>query len=1421
MAPSHYRSHAGFVQHKDTTSQLVSRPGSLGSDADSTTDNVTDAPDMPDGEGENYALFHDAVGDLGVTQGLGPLNSPARPNLTLASHGNLLNTRGSPYHGRSVSEPALPGIIRESRGVGLIPDRDALHPGSLLTTRQTPPGDLLGAQVAGLHGGGKSSPGLFMGGTTQRQVFEMTRWKGKDRQTGDETGSASGQSELGSRSSGVQQGPGLPGLELLGRREHRAEADGAIRTSRFFVNTLAESADEGEGGATPQEEDPRAGSRTGASIKGEEGKKGWKGVLRGWKHWGRSASRPVYGCSSRPGHRRKDGLLDSEDGTRKGDGGAGVPSGSSSATPYPAWATDTDRHWSQELEPSRMKKRVGAGMSSWHQAKARSAAAQASSDSESDGGTYGGYYPRPYPSTLGPSGFYSLSGGLGLYSHHHRNNSNHLGLDGATQSASLATGSQLPAPSPAMAASRVASYPLHPALQASPHDHTSPHGQSWAPQPGPYGLQGMPQSGLQGTWSLPGMPAAVVAPRAAASSLGAESPTHPTSPFLLQFSSGSSQAVAATFAGAIRNVNHGNHNAAAANTRANQGIASSAANASTMPASGGASTLPGGPSSLPRVHRHLASPRHADSAGSFSSASSPVAVVGGGINAGMAFAMRFDPDDNSVIAFSPHAGNLAPSQAASSMLFPAAGQPSSSTMPSSSSIIPASSSSTVTMTGARRATSPKMHAADMPPATAPSPANLPPLPGRVPPLSVSRTSSLEAAGSRPGSASPVTVPAQGVNVAAGGGLTALAAGAARVGVAPGGGVTGPPTGTATGGGGGKAGGTTGTAVIATAGGGGLKVAATRTAADVGGIEVVPSVGMEAPGFRPGSSLEVPIDREGSSHRSTRVSALTRVRSISAPRSCTRDDVSSPKGAAGTSGRGSTGRHGGTDRSQLAAAANDSDDKTRHTRSDGGLWGDTSSGADGSAHEGRSDLVSSGVQHGEAATRDSMGVTGAAGPGNARTSHGRGDARTGHGPGGAQGGQGVRLSQPQPTSLLRSRSLSVVEPAEAVLTPLPPTVREVNFSADIKVGALLGSGSFGHVYRGTFCGQVAAIKIIHGANEGIPSSVISSFANEVRVLSRIQHPRTVRLQGFCLQPPNICIVMELMERGSLWKELHERKRRFRYGALLSLAHDIASAMAYLHPRILHRDLKTQNVLLDKSGRAKVADFGMAKLMRDSTASMMMMTRSSNFGGGTVAYMAPEVLSGKVVDDKCDVYSFGVMLWEIFTGQKPWEDEGVPLQIAMAVAVQGRRPPMPSVCPSNLRKLITDCWQENPEARPNFVTILRRVEEEMQRHQEHMKNLRVMKDRSGGGGGFELGGGGGMRGRGLEWGWGEWVRGGGSHGATGTTGIRRLPQRRGECEPQPEHQRAEPGWGIRAGSDSDREQEGHAAGFESSGDMIDGC
>lgn len=174
----------------------------------------------------------------------------------------------------------------------------------------------------------------------------------------------------------------------------------------------------------------------------------------------------------------------------------------------------------------------------------------------------------------------------------------------------------------------------------------------------------------------------------------------------------------------------------------------------------------------------------------------------------------------------------------------------------------------------------------------------------------------------------------------------------------------------------------------------------------------------------------------------------------------------------------------------------------------------------------------------------------------------------------------------------------------------------------------------------------------------------------------------------------------MSRGSVY-EYVRRCGPLRLPAVLRIALEVCRGMDYLHRRrIVHRDLKAANLLIDETGTVKIADFGVARVL-DQTGVMTAET-------GTYRWMAPEVIEHQPYGAEADVFSFGVVLWELLTGRIPYADM-TPLQAAVGVVQKGLRPPLPLNCPPPLAEVMRACWVRDPRARPTFEQLKGRMEE----------------------------------------------------------------------------------------------------------------
>ncbi|PKA62077.1 Serine/threonine-protein kinase HT1 [Apostasia shenzhenica] len=256
-----------------------------------------------------------------------------------------------------------------------------------------------------------------------------------------------------------------------------------------------------------------------------------------------------------------------------------------------------------------------------------------------------------------------------------------------------------------------------------------------------------------------------------------------------------------------------------------------------------------------------------------------------------------------------------------------------------------------------------------------------------------------------------------------------------------------------------------------------------------------------------------------------------------------------------------------------------------------------------------------------------------------------------------------------------------------------------------VGPRIGEGAHAKVYEGKYKNQNVAVKIVHkGDSSEEAAKREARFMREVNMLSRVQHKNLVKFIGACKEPMMV-VVTELVLGGSLRKYLlNLRPRGLDRSVAVGFALDIARAMECLHSHgIIHRDLKPENTLLTADQKTvKLADLGLA---REETLTEMMTAET-----GTYRWMAPELYSTvtlrhgekKHYNHKVDVYSFAIVLWELLHNKLPFEGMSN-LQAAYAAAFKNVRPNAENL-PEELAVILTSCWKEDPNARPNFSQIV---------------------------------------------------------------------------------------------------------------------
>ncbi|XP_003594936.3 G-type lectin S-receptor-like serine/threonine-protein kinase At1g34300 [Medicago truncatula] len=208
-------------------------------------------------------------------------------------------------------------------------------------------------------------------------------------------------------------------------------------------------------------------------------------------------------------------------------------------------------------------------------------------------------------------------------------------------------------------------------------------------------------------------------------------------------------------------------------------------------------------------------------------------------------------------------------------------------------------------------------------------------------------------------------------------------------------------------------------------------------------------------------------------------------------------------------------------------------------------------------------------------------------------------------------------------------------------PIRFTGQQLRIATD-NYSNLLGSGGFGTVYKGIFSnGTMVAVKVLRGSSN---KKIDEQFMAEVGTIGRIHHFNLVRLYGFCFERNLIALVYEYMGNGSLDRYLFHETKVLGYEKLHEIAIGTARGIAYLHEecqhRIIHYDIKPGNILLDKNFYPKVADFGLAKNCNRENTHITMTG-----GRGTPGYAAPELWMPFPITHKCDVYSFGMLLFEI--------------------------------------------------------------------------------------------------------------------------------------------------------------------------------
>lgn len=274
-------------------------------------------------------------------------------------------------------------------------------------------------------------------------------------------------------------------------------------------------------------------------------------------------------------------------------------------------------------------------------------------------------------------------------------------------------------------------------------------------------------------------------------------------------------------------------------------------------------------------------------------------------------------------------------------------------------------------------------------------------------------------------------------------------------------------------------------------------------------------------------------------------------------------------------------------------------------------------------------------------------------------------------------------------------------------------------AKLDIDKQVASGTFGVVYRGTYDGEDVAVKVLDWGQEGQETKHREAFEKEVAVWQKLDHPNVTRFVGASMGTSSLkvpakkggggapgqrcCVVVVEYQHGGTLKTLlfHHRDKKLPYKKVVQLALDMARGLSYLHSKkIVHRDVKAENMLLDRKKTVKIADFGVARVEAQDDCNMTGQT-------GTLGYMAPEVLEGRPYDHKCDVYSYGVVLWEIYCCTLAYANYSI-ADISYHVVKLGIRPDIPRCCPKELSEIMARCWHADPDRRPEMSQVVELLE-----------------------------------------------------------------------------------------------------------------
>lgn len=269
--------------------------------------------------------------------------------------------------------------------------------------------------------------------------------------------------------------------------------------------------------------------------------------------------------------------------------------------------------------------------------------------------------------------------------------------------------------------------------------------------------------------------------------------------------------------------------------------------------------------------------------------------------------------------------------------------------------------------------------------------------------------------------------------------------------------------------------------------------------------------------------------------------------------------------------------------------------------------------------------------------------------------------------------------------------------DVTIPNLPKNMNFVIKHSDVELGKQIGKGQSGTVSVGKYKGNEVAVKILY--RRALSQPELESFRREILVLSLLDFPSLIKFYGYTEEPP-FYILTDYMSNGSLFDFLRKSPDKLTPTHRTLIALDVARGLEYLHSRnIIHRDMKSLNVLLDSNLRAKICDFGMVRVKQNAPMTGLI---------GTPHWMAPEVfMSIPTYNEKVDVFSYGILLWELLTSDMPYNGMKQ-VDITIGVTNGTLRPPFPPGPQTSLMHLIERCWAQDPNDRPTMKQVVKDIE-----------------------------------------------------------------------------------------------------------------